>query len=309
MAAALLNAYLLDWLFGDPRRGHPVAGFGRIASALERLLWRPSRAAGALYVATLVGCTALATAAVDRVLRRRPYTRLAWRSIVVWATLGGRSLERIALRLTGQVHAGDLVAARSLAPALVGRDPCQLGDTELCRAARESVAENTGDAIVAPLLWGALLGAPGAAAYRALNTLDAMVGHRSERHREFGWAAARGDDLANWPAARLTALLAVTLAPLVGGRPLASWRAAFTGGACRHPSPNAGRIEGAYAGVLSVTLGGPNRYRYGTEVRPTIGSGPAPTPQDVARAVRLTRLVSIVAAAVSAALAWKLEEL
>jgi cobalamin biosynthesis protein CobD/CbiB len=118
MAAALLNAYLLDWLFGDPRRGHPVAGFGRIASALERLLWRPSRAAGALYVATLVGCTALATAAVDRVLRRQPYTRLAWRSIVVWAMLGGRSLKRIALRLAGQVHAGDAVAARSLAHAL-----------------------------------------------------------------------------------------------------------------------------------------------------------------------------------------------
>jgi adenosylcobinamide-phosphate synthase len=307
MAAALVNGWLLDRLLGDPRRGHPVAGFGRIAAALERLLWRPSRAAGVLYAAVLVGGAALATAAADRGLRARPYARLAWRSLVVWATLGGRSLERIALRVAGQVADGDLFAARALAPALVGRDPSQLGGPELCRAALESVAENAGDAVVAPLLWGALLGAPGAAAYRALNTLDAMVGHGSERHREFGWAAARGDDLANWPAARLTALLAVTLAPLVGGRPAAAWRAAFTGGARRHPSPNAGRIEGAYAGALSVRLGGANRYSYGTQVRPTLGSGRPPTPRDVVRAVRLTRLTSTVALAVCAAHSWRIE--
>jgi len=304
MAAALVNGWLLDRLLGDPVRSHPVAGFGRIAAALERLLWRPSRAAGVLYAAVLVGGAALATAAADRGLRARPYARLAWRSLVVWATLGGRSLERIALRLAGQVAYGDLSAARALAPALVGRDPSQLSGPELCRAALESVAENTGDAVVAPLLWGALLGVPGAAAYRALNTLDAMVGHRSERHREFGWAAARGDDLANWPAARLTTLLAVTLAPLVGGRPAAAWRAAFTGGARRHPSPNAGRIEGAYAGALAVRLGGANRYSYGTQVRPTLGSGRPPTPRDVVRAVRLTRLTSTVALAVCVALSW-----
>ena len=282
MAAALASGWLLDRLFGDPRNGHPVAGFGRIAAALERLLWRPSRAAGVLYAAVLVGGAALATAAADLALRRWPYARIAWRSVVVWATLGGRSLERIALRLAGQVEDGDLAGARALAPALVGRDPSPLGGPELCRAALESVAENASDAVVAPLLWGALLGAPGAAGYRALNTLDAMVGHRSERRREFGWAAARGDDLANWPAA-------------------------FMGGARRHPSPNAGRIEGAYAGALAVALGGTNRYPHGTEVRPSLGSGPAPTPHDVARAVRLTRLVTGVAVAICAALAWSRE--
>ncbi len=302
MAAALVNGWLLDRLLGDPRRGHPVAGFGWIAAALERCVWRPTRAAGVVYTAALVGGTALAAAAADLALRPRPYARLAYRSVVVWVTLGGRSLETIALRFAGHVQDGDVFAARALAPALVGRDPSQLGGQELCRAALESVAENAGDAVVAPLLWGGILGAPGAAAYRALNTLDAMVGHRSERHREFGWAAARGDDLANWPAARLTALLAVTLAPLVGGRPAVTWRAAFTGGALRHPSPNAGRIEGAYAGALSVSLGGENHYSYGTEVRPKLGTGRPPTPGDVVRAVRLTRLTSAASLAVCAAL-------
>ena len=300
MPAAILASWLADRLFGDPARFHPVAGFGRVAAALERPIWRASRATGAVYTAALVAAVAAVVTAIDHMLPARPLA--AFRTLAVWATLGGRSLERAALALAKQVAAGDLEKARALAPALVGRDPSGLGAAELCRAAVESVAENTSDAVVGPLFWAMLLGAPGAAAYRAVNTLDAMVGHRSERYARFGWAAARLDDLVNWPAARLTALLAIAWAPAVGGQPAQAWRAAWQDGAA-HPSPNAGRAEGAFAGALSVKLGGVNRYPHGLERRPPLGSGRPPAVGDIACAVRLARLAGVTAAVLCALLA------
>src|SRR5207237_465133 len=132
-----------------------------------------------------------------------PMALLALGSAVVWAALGGRSLERAALALAATVGSGDLAGARALLPTLAGRDPAALGATELCRAGIESVAENTADAVTGPLLWGAVAGPAGVAVYRAANTLDAMVGHRNERYEHFGWAAARLDDVLTWPAARL----------------------------------------------------------------------------------------------------------
>lgn len=302
-AAVIVGGWLADRLVGDPARFHPVAGFGRLAGGLEQRIWRPSRLIGALYAGVLVGAVGGATAWVDRALAARPGERAAFRVLVVWATLGGRSLERAALALGDAVHAGEIERARALAPTLVGRDPSELDAAELCRAVVESVAENTSDAVVAPLLWAALLGAPGVAAYRAANTLDAMVGHRSERYRNFGWAAARLDDLANWPAARASSLLAIAWAPAVGGCPADAWRAAWQDGAA-HPSPNAGRVEGAFAGALSLTLGGLNRYAHGTERRPSLGIGTAPTVDDIARSVRLSRLVGGSAAVLCAVLAW-----
>jgi adenosylcobinamide-phosphate synthase len=272
-------------VLGDPARLHPVAGFGAAANALEQLLWRPRRAAGVAHATLLVATVAVAVAAAAG---RRPSVGAA----VVWATLGGRSLERAALRLAAALEAGDVEAARLLAPALVGRDPSELDSTELCRAAVESVAENTNDAVVAPLFWAALAGAPGAGAYRAVNTLDAMVGHKHDRYREFGWFSARFDDCASWPSARLSALLAVVCAPLVGGSPRAAWRAAWHDGRL-HPSPNGGRVEGAFAGALGLRLGGVNRYVHGVEVRPSLGSGRPPAVTDIRRAVALARLVGI----------------
>jgi adenosylcobinamide-phosphate synthase len=262
---------------------------------LERALWRPSRLAGAVHAALLVGGVGAATAALERALPRRP--GLGFRAVVIWTTLGGRSLERTALRLGAAVAAGELERARRLAPALVGRDVSRLDAAELARAAVESVAENTSDAVVAPLLWGAVLGAPGAAAYRAVNTLDAMVGHRDERYLRFGWASARLDDVVNWPAARLSALL--TIAAASDRR--RAWRAAWTDGAA-HPSPNAGRVEGAFAGALGLRLGGRNTYAHGVEDRPLLGDGRVPGPNDVGRAVRLARIVA--AAALGLAVAW-----
>jgi adenosylcobinamide-phosphate synthase len=231
--------------------------------------------------------------------------RFFFRVGAIWTTLGGRSLERGAADVASAVAAGELEHARALAPVLVGRDPSGLDGIDLSRAAVESVAENTSDAVVAPLLWAAVLGVPGAVAYRAANTLDAMVGHRSERYRRFGWASARLDDAVNWPAARAAAILAAALAPVVGGRTGPALRAAWRDGAA-HPSPNAGRVEGAFAGALGVRLGGTNSYGGRVEHRPLLGDGIPPTPADVARAIRLARWTGAAAALVAALVAWRL---
>jgi adenosylcobinamide-phosphate synthase len=188
------------------------------------------------------------------------------------------------------LRASELPTARAHAQMLVGRDPRELDAHELCRATIESVAENTADALVGALLWGALAGAPGVAVYRAANTLDAMIGHRSPRYEDFGWAAARLDDLMTWPAARLTALLTVLIAPLADADGREALRIMRRDGAS-HPSPNAGLVEAAFAGALGVRLGGTNRYGTHTEHRPPLGDGPTPSTEDIARAVLLSRLV------------------
>ena len=182
--------------------------------------------------------------------------------------------------------------------SLVGRDPSALDEAGIARAVVESVAENTGDAVVAPLLWGAVAGLPGLAAYRAVNTLDAMVGHRSPRYRRFGWAAARTDDLANLVPARITAVLVA----LVSGRPRAVVRAVRTG-ARRHPSPNAGWCEAAFAGALDLRLGGVNVYASGVERRPELGTGRPAQAADIAAAVRLQQRTTAAAAGLAALVA------
>jgi adenosylcobinamide-phosphate synthase len=291
----LVAGVVADWAFGDPRRWHPVAGLGAVAAALERRWWRPSRSVGVAYAMVLVGGAVVAVAVADRRLVRRPVARMLLLALVTWAALGGRSLAEAGRQLASAVRDGDLEAARRLAPALVGRDTTGLDGPELCRAAVESVAENTADAVVGPLLWGVVAGPAGVAAYRAANTLDAMVGHHSVRYERFGWAAARLDDLLTWPAARLGAWLSCVLAPLVGGGAGRAWRTLRRDGGA-HPSPNAGRMEAAFAGSLGVRLGGTNRYGDRVEQRPTLGDGPAPGPDDVDRAVRLSLLVGSAAA-------------
>jgi adenosylcobinamide-phosphate synthase len=166
----------------------------------------------------------------------------------------------------------------------------------------ESVAENTSDGVVAPLLWGAAAGLPGFLAYRAINTLDSMVGYRSPEYARFGWASARLDDVVNWAPARLTGVLAGVLAPAIGGGPVLSWRAMRRYGPC-HPSLNAGRCEAAFAGALGVRLGGTNAYGGVAEERPCLGDGRAPVPADIARAVRLCRAITAAAAIGAAAAA------
>ncbi len=279
-----------DLVFGDPRRGHPVALFGRAAAALERVAFRPTRRAGAVHAALLTGAVVALAAAGERALGT------AFRAAALWTALGARSLMREAAAVAGLVEAGEIDGARRRIRSLVGRDPEALDAAGLCAAAIESVAENTVDAVVAPLLWAATAGAPGALGHRAVNTLDAMVGHRSPRYARFGTAAARLDDALNWPAARLTAALAVAL----GGRPAAALRA-WRRDAPAHPSPNAGVAEAAFAGALGVRLGGPLAYEGRAEARPRLGDGRPPEPADVRRAIRLAWSITAASALLAVA--------
>lgn len=298
---ALLGGYAADLALGDPRRWHPVAGFGNAALRVERLAYAPTRRRGALFAGALVALAALGAELASRTARRAgagPGLVLAG---VTWAALGGRSLASAARRIAGLVEGGDLAAARGALPALVGRDTTDLDGEQVCRAAVESVAENTADAVVGALLWGAVAGPAGVVAYRSANTLDAMVGHRSERYRSFGWAAARLDDLMSWPGARGATALAVLAAPLVGGSPRATWETIRRDGAA-HPSPNAGRMEAAFAGALGVRLGGPLAYGGRVELRPVLGAGRPPGPEDVRRATRLSLAIGAGAAAACACL-------
>jgi adenosylcobinamide-phosphate synthase len=293
---ALGGGYAADLLLGDPRRWHPVAGLGRTARAVEHVAYAPSRLRGVLFAGGLVGLAALAGELLARLAGRAGLGRGAALAAITWAALGGRSLAREAERLAAHVERGDVAAARAALPSLCGRDPAALDAPALCRAAVESVAENTGDAVLGALLWGALAGPAGVAAFRAANTLDAMVGHRSERYADFGWAAAKLDDLMGWPAARGGAALAALCAPLVGGAPAATWRVVRRDGAA-HPSPNAGRMEAAFAGALGVRLGGPLAYDGRVEQRPALGpEGRAPAAADLRRATRLSRAVGASAA-------------
>ncbi|MDG3011897.1 cobalamin biosynthesis protein [Rhodococcus sp. D2-41] len=302
-AAGLLLGFAADRLWADPRRGHPVAGFGRIAMAAEARGYRDHRLAGVVHVAVLVGGTAGAGAVAARLLRRRGRVwEILGTAAATWTVLGGTTLAATGRQMAEHLSGGDLASARALLPSLCGRDPNLLDADGLARAAVESVAENTADAAVAPLLWGAVAGVPGLLGYRAVNTLDAMIGYRSPRHLRFGWAAARLDDVANLLPARLCGALTVASAPVVGGDPAEAW-SAWCRDAAGHPSPNAGVVEASAAGALGVALGGLTEYAHGAELRPTLGAGPRPAIADLARAARLSTAVQYGAAAVSAAVA------
>ncbi len=303
LALGLLLGSALDAVVADPQDAHPVAVFGGAASRIESRIWADSRARGALFTAVCAGSVLAAGLAAQHLARRGPAVRAAATAAATWTVLGGASLAAEASRIARSIEAGDLGTARQRLPALCGRDPGQLDAQELARAAVESLAENTCDAVVAPLLWGAICGLPGLLGYRAVNTLDAMVGHRSPRYERFGWATARLDDLVNLVPARVTGLLAVALAPAAGGSARRALRTLRRDGAS-HPSPNAGRCEAAFAGALGVRLGGTNIYQGRPDHRGMLGDGPAPTPRDIDGAVRLSRLVGAAAAALSAVTAY-----
>jgi adenosylcobinamide-phosphate synthase len=304
--AALLLGFASDRLLGDPGRLHPVAGLGQLACWLEARMWRPARRAGTVFLALLLLSVVVPVAFLDRRWRDNGARHTIFSAAVLWTVLGGRSLERAALAIAESVTIGDLDAGRSLAPVLVGRVPESLDQEGLLRAALESLAENTSDAVTASLLWAAVLGTPGAVAHRAVNTLDAIVGYRSERYFRFGWAAARLDDAANWPAARMTVALTAVSSPLVGGRPSQVLRAARREGA-EHPSPNAGLVEAAFASALGRRLGGTTIYAAGVESRPLLGPDRQPRPVDIRRGVRLAKAVQVLALVVSVSLARKVQ--
>jgi adenosylcobinamide-phosphate synthase len=298
-AAGLLFGFAADRLLGDPRRWHPVAGFGATAQAVEARLYADTRARGAVHAALLAGGAVALGLAAQRAADESAAATVAVTACATWAVLGGRSLEREAVAVGQHLADGDLPGARARLTHLVGRDTSQLGPAEIARAVVESVAENTSDAVVAPLLWGAVAGVPGLLGYRAANTLDAMVGHRNARYERYGWASARLDDLLNLPGARLGGLLTMAAVP---SRAPAAWRV-WRRDAAEHPSPNAGVIEAAFAGSLGVRLGGTNVY-YGNRIehRAVMDGGRPAEPGDIGRATCLARRVGR-GAAVTAALA------
>jgi len=298
-AAGLTLAQVLP---EPPDRYHPVAWFGRAMNRAEARRYGDDRRRGVEHVALGAGLAAIA----GMVLRRAAGPAAAGVAATA-LTVGGRMLTDEALAIEGHLEGGDLDGARSALPALVGRDPSELGEDEIARAVVESVAENTVDAVVAPILWAAVGGGVGALVYRAVNTMDSMVGHHDERFERFGWAAARLDDVANWVPARLAAAAVAVLRP---ARAREIWRAVRED-APGHPSPNAGVIEAAFAAALGVRLGGTNRYGQRVEQRATLGRGRATTPADIGAAVKLSRqlngiLIAALAAAAAAPTAGRL---
>lgn len=276
---------LLDRVVGEPRAFHPVAGFGTAMGHVEDAVWRDGRAAGVAYTATGVAFGATAGWATHST------------AVAVGISAAGRELRAVARAIGDRCEAGDLDGARDLLPSLVGRDPSGLDVSGVAAAVIESLAENSVDAVVAPALWGAAAGAAGAGGYRAVNTMDAMVGHRSERYERFGWASARLDDAANYVPARAFAALVVAVAPRRASAVLAAVREQ----APAHPSPNAGVAEAAVAAALGIELGGPLRYGDRHEDRPALGHGPRPDAADIARAIHLVdRIEQALAAALIA---------
>ena len=271
---------VLDRLTGEPPADvHPVAGFGRAMERVEQALWADRRLNGAVYALSGAVMGAAAGSAAGST------------AVATWAVAAGRELRRMASRIGELAAAGDLAAARAALPSLVGRDPSELDSSGIAAAVIESVAENSVDAVIAPAFWAAVAGAPGAVAYRAINTMDAMVGRRDERYGNFGWAAARLDDMANYVPARMFAGLVAVLRPDRTREILAAVRR----DAKAHPSPNAGVAEAAMAAALGRELGGPLRYGTVTEDRPRLGAGPRPDPEDVPTAVRMADRVEWVA--------------
>jgi adenosylcobinamide-phosphate synthase len=278
-----LTAVLLDWLWGEPRRWHPLVGFGKLADYIEGRLHRDRatsacarRVLGALGVLSLL----LPFTAAAIALTSLPYAGAVFNLLLLYFALGQKSLHHHARSVAHALKNQNMEEARRCAGLMVSRDS---GALDIPSAVTESVLENGNDGIFGALFWFAVAGGPGALLYRLANTLDAMWGYRNERYLHFGWAAARLDDALNYLPARLTALTYAAL-----GRThlaLSCWQRQ----APAWPSPNAGPVMAAGAGALGISLGGPARYANEWHERPILGAGKTPTIADIEHALRLIR--------------------
>jgi adenosylcobinamide-phosphate synthase len=282
-------AMVVDALVGWPHRlfariGHPVTWWGRLIGALDThwnreadapLMRRVAGAGAALLVIALASGLAFL---VQRLLPAG-WTHMVLLGILAWPFVAFRSLYDHVAAVRDPLRAGDIEAARKAVSMIVGRDPDGLHEAGIARAAIESLAENASDGVVAPIFWGTLLGLPGIVAYKAINTLDSMIGHRSPRHEAFGWAAARIDDAANFVPARVTGLLFAALGSSEAFSCM--WRDAR-----RHRSLNAGWPEAAMAGALGVRLCGPRFYHGELAHEPWLNAEARdPTASDITRAL------------------------
>jgi adenosylcobinamide-phosphate synthase len=276
-------ALALDWMLGEPRRFHPLVGFGRLASTCERCCYghidlppQARRLRGVCATVLLVAPFTAAATVCAALPDAGPIVSVA----VLYFSLGHKSLHAHALPVVRALRVGDEWEARRRVSLMVSRDSAAL---DITRAATESVLENGNDAVFGALFWFAVAGAPGALLYRLVNTLDAMWGYRNDRYRYFGWSAARLDDVLNYLPARLTALTYTLLGNTE--QALACWRAQ----ASAWDSPNAGPVMAAGAGALAVSIGGPARYSGEWHERPVLGVGEAPAVADIERALALVR--------------------
>jgi adenosylcobinamide-phosphate synthase len=276
--------------------GHPVSWIGALIAALDSTLNRPDtsfaarRAAGVATVLLLLAGSLAVGALLEMVARDLPYLGFAVAVVIVATLIAVGSLDQHVRAVSAALRAEGLAGGRRSIAKIVGRDPDALDEAAVCRAAIESLAENASDGVTAPALWFLVGGLPGIIAYKAINTADSMIGHMSERHRAFGWAAAWLDDLVNLPASRLTGLLFVAAAAMVPGASAPSaWRA-YRRDAWRHRSPNAGWPEAAMAGALGLRLAGPRVYGGVLVDDHWMGDGRAEaTAQDIDRALMIYR--------------------
>jgi adenosylcobinamide-phosphate synthase len=308
-----LVALLLERILGYPnalvvRIGHPVIWMGRLIGLLDTRLNDRTRGRGILALLLLLAATAAVTIPLTALLRAIPYGWLL-EAVLATSLLAQKSL-RDAVRTVAGALGRSLAEGRVAVSHIVGRDPEALDEAGVSRAAIESLAESTSDGVVAPLFFLILGGLPSIALYKAVNTADSMIGHKTERHLQFGWAAARLDDLLNLIPARLTALLVAGAAFFTqGAYPERAWATALSD-ARKHESPNAGWPEAAFAGALDFQLGGPRSYAGEVVDLPSFGSGRADLgPADIERALRLyeaTLNVTLMATAVVAVVAWRM---
>jgi adenosylcobinamide-phosphate synthase len=287
-------ALLLDTVFGEPPEAvHPTVWMGLVISACEKRALRleGSRSRRLAGFVLALSMPALVFVSTRKILGALP-RRLGWviGTALLSTTLSMRGLAGAAVDVERRLHDGRLEEARARVGHFVGRDTGDLSESEICRAAVESVAENTSDGVVAPMFYGLLFGAPGALAYKAVNTLDSMVGYRQTPYTDLGWAAARLDDLANLAPSRITMFCVAT----ISGRPLRSLLTALRYGPLT-ASPNAGMAEAAFAGALGVRLGGANAYGGVLREGPVLGDGRLPVPDDIRRAVGLLRRCCVLA--------------
>ncbi|MBN8960161.1 MAG: cobalamin biosynthesis protein [Rhizobiales bacterium] len=297
-------ALTADAVIGDPdwlwrRLAHPVAMIGRAIAALDRALnretWSPARRKlfGIATILLLVIASLLLGYAIEAIIPSGLAGDIAL-GLLASTLIAQKSLYQHIARVHAAFGPGGLTAAREAVSLIVGRDPNSLDESGVSRAAIESCAENFSDGVVAPTFWLALLGLPGLLAYKAINTADSMIGHRSDKYREFGWASARLDDVANLAPARIAGLLLALTAPIARGSIVSALKTMWRD-ARKHRSPNAGWPESAMAGALGIKLAGPRRYAEGTVEDPYLNAeGRDATPADICHALRMLVVACLV---------------
>jgi adenosylcobinamide-phosphate synthase len=310
----VIAALAFDALIGDPdwlwrRLPHPVVLIGSLIGSLDHAFNQETRSssyrkfAGVGVVILLLGMTAATGILIEAAFRLVPFGNLLL-GLIASSLIAQRSLFQHVSRVKSAFAGGGLAAARDAVSMIVGRDPARLDEAGVCRAAIESCAENFADGVVAPVFWLTLLGLPGLIAYKAINTADSMIGHRTARHAQFGWAAARTDDLLNLIPARLSGLLLAAVAPISRGSIVTSLKTMLRD-ANKHRSPNAGWPEGAMAGALDLALAGPRRYGEHIVDDPFLNDGARKqaTPDDIGRALTLLMTACVLQATIYAILA------